>query len=71
MLCARELHTPGDVRGWMTTNSASNLDERALEDAHLVVSELVTNAIRHSDGQLAWGFRAGPDRKVVWADVAL
>ena len=118
MLCTRDLDAPADARQWLATYFSSNLDGRALADAQLVVSELVTNAIRHAHGEielcaaalgrvlhievtdetpdcdpvtipqashgsggrglrlvdavaLAWGCRVGPDRKVVWADLAL
>ena len=52
MICARALATPAEARGWIADNIASLLTDQALEAVQLVVSELVTNAIDHSEGEI-------------------
>jgi len=117
MLCTRDIDGPGNARSWVADNFDTELDVLVLEAVQLIVSELVTNAIRHAHGEIelcvavadhavrvevsdespdhraakvplddtlrtsgrglrlveafskAWGCEAGPDRKVVWAEI--
>jgi anti-sigma regulatory factor (Ser/Thr protein kinase) len=52
MLCTRDLGAPADARQWLRTYFGSDLDAPVLYDAQLVVSELVTNAVRHAEGEI-------------------
>ncbi|MFD1276692.1 ATP-binding protein [Streptomyces kaempferi] len=52
---------------WEHWDSAGGMRQEAVVDLLLVVSELVTNAIRHGDGLV--GFRATPTEEGVRLDV--
>jgi anti-sigma regulatory factor (Ser/Thr protein kinase) len=52
MLCTRDVDAPGNARAWVEENFANALDILVLEAVQLIVSELVTNAIRHARGEI-------------------
>ena len=52
MLCTRDVDGPGNARAWVEENFGSELDILVLEAVQLIVSELVTNAIRHAHGEI-------------------
>jgi anti-sigma regulatory factor (Ser/Thr protein kinase) len=52
MLCTRDVDGPGNARAWVEENFGNELDVLVLEAVQLIVSELVTNAIRHAHGQI-------------------
>ena len=52
MLCTRDVEAPSRARAWVEENFGSALDILVLEAVQLIVSELVTNAIRHAHGEI-------------------
>jgi anti-sigma regulatory factor (Ser/Thr protein kinase) len=52
MLCTRNVDAPGNARAWVEENFGNALDILVLEAVQLIVSELVTNAIRHAHGEI-------------------
>jgi anti-sigma regulatory factor (Ser/Thr protein kinase) len=52
MLCTRDIDGPGNARTWVAESFDTELDVLVLEAVQLIVSELVTNAIRHAHGQI-------------------
>ena len=52
MLCTRSVDGPGQARAWVEENFGIELDILVLEAVQLIVSELVTNAIRHAHGEI-------------------
>jgi anti-sigma regulatory factor (Ser/Thr protein kinase) len=52
MACTRHIDGPGNARNWVADNFDTDLDVLVLEAVQLIVSELVTNAIRHARGQI-------------------
>jgi anti-sigma regulatory factor (Ser/Thr protein kinase) len=52
MLCTRDIDGPGNARTWVADNFDTELDVLVLEAVQLIVSELVTNAIRHAHGEI-------------------
>ena len=48
----RGLTAPGDARDWLTTTFGPHITSAHLDDASLVLSELVTNALRHGLGAI-------------------
>jgi anti-sigma regulatory factor (Ser/Thr protein kinase) len=52
MSCSRDLDGPSNARTWVADNFDTELDVLVLEAVQLIVSELVTNAIRHAHGEI-------------------
>jgi len=48
----RDRRAPRRARGWLERLYRAELSERTLEDAKLILSELVTNALRHGLGDV-------------------
>jgi anti-sigma regulatory factor (Ser/Thr protein kinase) len=57
---ATGLHAPAHARAWLAERAAS-LPPTLLDDALLVASELVTNAVRHGRPQIVLSLRYLPD----------
>jgi anti-sigma regulatory factor (Ser/Thr protein kinase) len=51
----------------IVTAHGSSLESEQLKNANVIVSELVSNAFRHGDGQIELTVESGPDG--VWASV--
>ena len=51
----------------IVTAHGSSLDSEQLKNANVMVSELVSNAFRHGDGQIELTVESGPDG--IWASV--
>ena len=45
-------HTPAAARHWLTSELAGLVPQDTVDDAELIVSELVTNAVRHAGGRI-------------------
>lgn len=56
-----DLHAPARARAWTQARVAAVADERT-DDAMLIVSELVTNAVRHAGTNVVLTVRVHPDR---------
>ena len=56
---------PGDARRVLRNLCANHVEADLLVDAELLVSELVTNAIRHGEGDITLCARVDDDRLVV------
>ena len=52
MLCTRDIDGPSNARTWVAESFDTELDVLVLEAVQLIVSELVTNAIRHAHGEI-------------------
>jgi anti-sigma regulatory factor (Ser/Thr protein kinase) len=52
MLCTRDVDGPSNARTWVAESFDTELDVLVLEAVQLIVSELVTNAIRHAHGEI-------------------
>ena len=57
----RGLHAPAHARAWVSARTPG-LPRDATDDALLIVSELVTNAVRHGDGDILVSLDLRPDR---------
>ena len=55
------LHAPSRARAWVSVR-ATHVPQEVLEDALLMVSELVTNAIRHGAPEVVLTLRLHADR---------
>jgi anti-sigma regulatory factor (Ser/Thr protein kinase) len=55
------LHAPAQARAWVSARTP-DLPRDATDDALLIVSELVTNAVRHGEGDIVLGLDLRPDR---------
>jgi anti-sigma regulatory factor (Ser/Thr protein kinase) len=55
------LHAPAHARAWVSARTPG-LARDTTEDALLIVSELVTNAVRHGDGDIVVGLDVRADR---------
>jgi anti-sigma regulatory factor (Ser/Thr protein kinase) len=55
------LHAPAHARAWVLARTPG-LARDATDDALLIVSELVTNAVRHGDGDIVVSLDVRPDR---------
>ena len=53
------------ARGYARAQCAGHTPPRLVEDVELVVSELVTNAMRHGRGEITMHLEVTPDRVVV------
>jgi anti-sigma regulatory factor (Ser/Thr protein kinase) len=62
---ARELGSPGAARRLLKQWFAAALEPDELDTAVLLVSELVTNAVRHGDGNITLKSRLDEDRLLV------
>ena len=49
MLCTRHADTPGQAREWIREHFSGELNPEALQALMLIGSELITNAIVHTD----------------------
>jgi anti-sigma regulatory factor (Ser/Thr protein kinase) len=61
----RARFAPGDARRALRSVCADHVEEDLLVDAELLVSELVTNAIRHGRGEISLCARVDEDRLLV------
>jgi anti-sigma regulatory factor (Ser/Thr protein kinase) len=61
----RARFAPGDARRALRDVCADHVEEDLLVDAELLVSELVTNAIRHGRGEISLCARVDDDRLLV------
>jgi anti-sigma regulatory factor (Ser/Thr protein kinase) len=61
----RASFAPGDARRALRNLCADHVEEDLLVDAELLVSELVTNAIRHGRGEISLCARVDQDRLLV------
>jgi anti-sigma regulatory factor (Ser/Thr protein kinase) len=61
----RARFAPGDARRALRNVCADHVEEDLLVDAELLVSELVTNAIRHGRGEISLCARVDEDRLLV------
>jgi anti-sigma regulatory factor (Ser/Thr protein kinase) len=61
----RARFAPGDARRALRNVCADHVEEDLLVDAELLVSELVTNAIRHGRGEISLCARVDDDRLLV------
>jgi len=61
LVLSEGLHAPAQARAWLAT-LLSDLSERLLGDALLLVSELVTNAVRHGRPEIEVGLQRDPGR---------
>jgi anti-sigma regulatory factor (Ser/Thr protein kinase) len=52
MVCMRGAQGPSDARAWVRARFGDQLDPDTLQIAELIVSELVTNAIVHTDDEV-------------------
>lgn len=55
------VHAPAHARAWVSRH-AVGLSPNLVDDALLLVSELVTNAVRHGRGDVELSVRVGADR---------
>lgn len=61
LVLSADLHAPARARAWAQARVASMTDHRT-DDALLVVSELVTNAVRHAGSDVVLNILVRPDR---------
>jgi anti-sigma regulatory factor (Ser/Thr protein kinase) len=62
---ARDSVAPGDARRALRNHCADHIENDLLVDAELLVSELVTNALRHGQGDISLRARVDEERLCV------